>query len=188
MTRRRGVGKAGIGRGAENTSLRWPSVRCTALRPDNLGKNCSNAHRALASGSRPQPRRQCPLDRVLLYVRREHGHKRAVRRIVSVRNDLLVDHAQRGEKDGPKRCDEPKSASFICSMNGSSSPQRPGASGRVDDGRRSNSGAGLERIRTDTVVKLNCLSPKRHPQQTPPTIPERLSCATRSFVRSSLLQ
>ncbi len=84
----------------------------------------SNAHRALASGSRPQPRRQCPLDRVLLYVRREHGHKRAVRRIVSVRNDLLVDHAQRGEKDGPKRCDEPKSASFICSMNGSSSPPK----------------------------------------------------------------
>src|SRR5712671_4697037 len=38
MTRRRGVGKAGIDRGPGNTSLRWPSVRCAALRQDNLGK------------------------------------------------------------------------------------------------------------------------------------------------------
>jgi hypothetical protein len=41
MTRRRGVGKAGIDRGREDTSLSSASVRCATLRRDNLGKTFS---------------------------------------------------------------------------------------------------------------------------------------------------
>jgi len=37
MTRRRGVGKAGIDRDEENTTLKLSSVRCTTLAADNLG-------------------------------------------------------------------------------------------------------------------------------------------------------
>jgi len=36
--RRRGVGKAGIDQREESTAPSWPSVRCTALRQDDLGK------------------------------------------------------------------------------------------------------------------------------------------------------
>src|SRR6267154_6141204 len=52
MARRRGVGKAGIDRWAENTSLRYPSVRCTTLPRDRLGKisAASSIGNLLASG------------------------------------------------------------------------------------------------------------------------------------------
>jgi hypothetical protein len=36
MTRRRGVGKAGIARGVENTIVPGPSVRSTTLQRNNL--------------------------------------------------------------------------------------------------------------------------------------------------------
>jgi len=52
MTRRRGVGKAGIDRDEENTTLRLSSVRCTTLAADNLGIVARLQHRT-AIGVKP---------------------------------------------------------------------------------------------------------------------------------------
>jgi len=56
MTRRRGVGKAGIDRDEENTTLKLSSVRCTTLAADNLGIVVRLQHQLRSASNRCKPR------------------------------------------------------------------------------------------------------------------------------------